>query len=952
MRRSNRKIVVYLTGILFLSIFAALFIAQNNFIHSECIDKHPTNKVVNLGLNDGFQASGNLSSYLMFQEFWSDVYTQDAVNWSYLDWRSYVILQIYGDIEVNLNDTIINDPLFENNIDIFTIYVMGMYNGSLSDEDIANLKSQIIHNTVDIGDISFLKKDDAQLKLSINIEVESSPSMWYIADHLEIYLKSENSSGRWYNESGSHYIKVYDTNSLELSDPINTDGKYEHHFLGPIEINTSSIEENVSLIVRVGYYLNFLIDEFVEKLELFNLFDDDESSPEISYIYTGDYTDGNPGELIISVLDDSGLFVDPSGNYSVPNSLGAHNFSFYAVDDDNDRYDDNLESNKEIWINITDDDTSCPEISYIYTGDGTDGNPGELIVNASDISGLSLDPSGTYQVPSTIGNHKFIFTASDADDDRLGDILNTTISIWINITDDDIICPKISYVYTGDGTDGNPGELIINASDVSGLSIDPSGLYQVPNSIGNHTFVFSAADADNDGPGDILSTTITIMITIIDDDDEAPIVNISIINNNDEALLMKSFNVINNFVYDYQEFLIIQILTEDKSGISSLFIDFNDNRFYDDDGDNLILIENPRIPGEYYFSITATDDDNDREGDQKSIQIIQSFEVIDDDITPPQISLSYNNFEYQISIFDNDGIVDSKATGEYHLIDEEGLILDSGIISLENFYYIITLPLKPGNYTLEVYSTNNDIDWEGDKESNIEIFDITIGIECCFQNIDELLEKLIVYVDNNLYSILADSIRFKLRLAQEDLWDALVLVEAGNIKSCVFNEALVQAIIEFVEFETEIYNKIDLITEPIMNEIVGSLHEIRNFVVLLMGASVDYATSINYGYDIATLEVDLLNLADFVEEELGGSGSKYLEKLIKLSALHLELAIMKLSRGINPDSTLSSAQRFVERAIEEAHDILENNESTEAIICLLLETLEYCYFRISEIILN
>ncbi|MHA2186473.1 MAG: hypothetical protein ACXAAI_15890, partial [Promethearchaeota archaeon] len=300
---------------------------------------------------------------------------------------------------------------------------------------------------------------------------------------------------------------------------------------------------------------------------------------------------------------------------------------------------------------------------------------------------------------------------------------------------------------------------------------------------------------------------------------------------------------------------------------------------------------------------------------------------------------------------DNDGNVDSKATGEYHLIDEEGLILDSGIISLEDFYYVITFPLKPGNYTLEVYSTNNDIEWEGDEESNIEIFDITIGIECCFRNVDELLEKLIVYVDSNLYSILADSIRFKLRLAQEDLWDAFVLVEAGNIKSCVFNEAIVQAIIEFVEFETEIYNKIDLITDPIKNEITGSLHVIRNFVVLLMGASVDYATNINYGYDIATLEVDLLNLADFVEEELGGSGSKYLEKLIKLSALHLELAIMKLSRGINPDSTLSSAQRFIERAMEEAHDILENNESTEATICLLLETLEYCYFRISEIIL-
>ncbi|MHA1913974.1 MAG: hypothetical protein ACW97V_06390 [Promethearchaeota archaeon] len=952
MYKSNIKLAIFFTGFFFSCIFAAVIITQNNFIKNGLNNKQSTNNVSNLGLNDGYQESGNLSSYLMFQEFWSDVFAQDALNWSYADWRNYILLQLYGDIEYNLNNSIKNDPLFENNINVFTVYVMGKYNGSLSAEDITNLKSQLIHNSVNIGEISFMKQDDAQLKIVINIEVESSPSMWYVADNLEIYLKSENSSGSWYNESGTHYVKVYDIPSLELSDPIFIDGKQNYHFVGPILINTSTIEENISLIARVEYYLNFLLDDYVETIKTFNLTDDDESSPVISYTYTGDYTDGNPGELIISTFDDSGCSVDPSGNYTVPNSLGSHKFSFNAVDDDNDRLGDNLESHKEIWINITDDDTSSPVISFIYTGDGTDGNPGELIINASDISGLSLDPSGSYQVPNTIGNHKFIFTASDADDDRFGDILNTSITVWINITDDDTSYPELFYTYTGDGTDGNPGELIVNASDFSGLSLDPSGTYQVLNTIGNHTFVFTATDADNDRPGDALNTTITILITITDDDDEAPIIKISIIDDNDEALLMKTFNVIDNFVYDYQEFLILQILTEDKSGISNLFVDFNGNRFYDDNGDNLIFIENPRIPGVYYFSITAIDNDNDREGDQKSIQITQSFEVFDDDITPPQISISYNNFEYQIFIFDNDGNVDSKATGEYHLIDEEGLILDSGIISLEDFYYVITLPLKPGNYTLEVYSTNNDIEWEGDEEYNIEIFDITISIECCFQNIDNLLEKLIVYVDNNLYSILADSIRFKLRLAQGDLWDAYVLVEAGNIKSCVFNEFIVQAIIEFVEFETNIYNKVDLIAEPINNEIIGSLHEIRNFLVLLMGASVDYATDINYGYDIATIEVDLLNLADFVEVELGNSGSRYLEKLIRLSALHLELAIIKLSRGINPDSTLSSAQRFIDRAMEEAHELLENNESTEATICILLETLEYCYFKISEIIMK
>ncbi|MFX1291931.1 MAG: hypothetical protein ACFFAG_13325, partial [Promethearchaeota archaeon] len=389
MKKINFKVRITLVGIFFFCIFVAVVITQNNFFNNEPTNKYPSKEVSNLGLNDVPQEPENLSAYQKFQEFWTDVYNQDAINWSYSDWRDYIILQIYNNTEENLNNTIKDDPLFENNINIFTIYVMGKYNGSLSIEDITNLKSELIHNTVSIGDILFLKHDDAQVRLLIYIEVESSPSMWYIADHLEIYLKSENSTGKWYNASDNHYVKVFDIPNLELADSIYTDGKYENHIVGPITINTNAIEENISLVAKVDYFLNFLMEDYVARLELFNLVDDDELSPEILYTYTGNYTDGNPGELIISALDDSGLSADPSGTYSVPNSLGSHNFTFTAIDADNDRSNDTLESIKDIWINITDDDVSFPEISYIYTGDGTDGNPGELIVNASDISGLS-----------------------------------------------------------------------------------------------------------------------------------------------------------------------------------------------------------------------------------------------------------------------------------------------------------------------------------------------------------------------------------------------------------------------------------------------------------------------------------------------------------------------------------------------------------------------------------
>ena len=49
--------------------------------------------------------------------------------------------------------------------------------------------------------------------------------------------------------------------------------------------------------------------------------------------------------------------------------------------------------------------------------------------------------------------------------------------------------------------------------------------------------------------------------------------------------------------------IIFDILAEDESGISELYILFNGSIFYDNDGDHQILIENPRIPGIYNFTI-------------------------------------------------------------------------------------------------------------------------------------------------------------------------------------------------------------------------------------------------------------------------------------------------------------------------------------------------------------
>ncbi|MFX0040680.1 MAG: hypothetical protein ACFFAB_15180, partial [Candidatus Heimdallarchaeota archaeon] len=243
-------------------------------------------------------------------------------------------------------------------------------------------------------------------------------------------------------------------------------------------------------------------------------------------------------------------------------------------------------------------------------------------------------------------------------------------------------------------------------------------------------------------------------------------------------------------------------------------------------------------------------------------------------------------------------------------------------------------------------------EFEGDEEFNNEIFWISIDLENCFQRVDKLFEYLIDYVDENLCFIIADNIEFKLYLAQQDLMKAYLLVEAGDLNYGVFNEIIVQAIIEFVEFETEFYSKIDLISMTISNEMISLLHQIRNFVIILMGNSVDHVKGISCGYDIASIEVELLNLGDFIEEQLGDCTSKYLEYLIKLSAMQLELAIIKLSRDIDPDSALSLAQQFINRAREQVLNLLEKNKISVDLASIILDILNYCYFKVEEIYLN
>lgn len=277
------------------------------------------------------------------------------------------------------------------------------------------------------------------------------------------------------------------------------------------------------------------------RTESVTLVDDDTESPEITKIeyLDGDYTDGAPGKLRFTAVDDSGIMdgeqvVDElSIDVPVdPSIVGEVQYIEAPIfyDADNDREGDQMCTcglDLEIPITLSDDDTIAPKIEFTYTGDHTDGNPGQLIVNSHDPSnpepngdedsGLALNPSQIIDIPNSLGTHEYEFTATDNDDDREGDALTTTSSTSITIEDDDTEAPVINATY--DTTIDNHAESLdveLSITDQSGIAsveVEYGGNIYVPDEVeegsyslslpliyllGSQSFTVTATDADDD----------------------------------------------------------------------------------------------------------------------------------------------------------------------------------------------------------------------------------------------------------------------------------------------------------------------------------------------------------------------------------------------------------------------------------------------------------------------
>ncbi len=407
------------------------------------------------------------------------------------------------------------------------------------------------------------------------------------------------------------------------------------------------------------------------------------------------------------------------------------------------------------------------------------------------------------------------------------------------------------------------------------------------------------------------------------------------------APVISNINIIDAPIYDGYNEIIFEINAEDKSGISELYIEFLGDKYLDNDNDNLISIPNPSAPGDYTLSISAVDADSDREGDQLVSTVYSNLNILDDDITAPQIIIDENEFGWNVSILDNDGIIDSESSGNYTLIDQYGQIFDSGIIYQEETIYSISKELislmKPVSLSLRVFATNNDCEWEGDEETSEATREISITLEDCYNYVIAQIEKLKNYIKENLQSCVKNFFIKKLNFTQFNLRSAYNQVIQGNICCALHNLETALSIIKMIKSIFLCFYHKFCCCDFDLDYVIFTLNEIRNNIVLLKGNSVDYEKNTDLGYQIASIEVEVLNLKDFIQENINIFDSWCLRRIVMHTAILIESAFFHIAQDTDYTCVLTCAQWTLDLAKCKVNYLLGEEKISQNLADVLIE---------------
>ncbi|MFX1442039.1 MAG: hypothetical protein ACFFHV_01385, partial [Promethearchaeota archaeon] len=406
-----------------------------------------------------------------------------------------------------------------------------------------------------------------------------------------------------------------------------------------------------------------------------------------------------------------------------------------------------------------------------------------------------------------------------------------------------------------------------------------------------------------------------------------------------------------NTIWDYQTGTYTFELTNLGNVPQKFTISFDDIPFADEylssnviylapgETQTFTLTLTPTGWGEQEFSIHAISEGN-------SSTIIGKITINDDDVNPPEIS-DFEIIDTPIDITvkfnvwnEIDG--DDRGISNIKIFIDNVLILEYIPNPMETSFSFTFNDthgnwfMENGTHEIRVELMDNDFDVPNDALSSSISGIFETELKDMYLYVDWQIEVLKNYTDTHLCWLLDKLLSHKLWIAQKHLETAFYLAEKGKITCGLFHDAIAKIMIEITEFRTEIFNKIKFISDEDAIYIISSLHTIRNNIILLIGVT----SGTEQGIPLALIEINLLNLNDFIEDELDWWNRKCLTCCIDGAAKALEIAIFTASMDRDFDCMLCCAQWKLELAKDKVNCLLHIGKISQELADTILSEIE------------
>ncbi|MDX1798342.1 MAG: hypothetical protein R3255_06810 [Candidatus Lokiarchaeia archaeon] len=300
--------------------------------------------------------------------------------------------------------------------------------------------------------------------------------------------------------------------------------------------------------------------------------------------------------------------------------------------------------------------------------------------------------------------------------------------------------------------------------------------------------------------------------------------------------------------------------------------------------------------------------------------------IIDDDATPPELSNLIIEFDVEfvnisLSAFDYSGISEFNI-----LVNEEDITPLNIEVNNNNFIFVLKNQWLSGCSinNVEIQASDADDDRENDSLSSSIYGTFEMGLNEFYQSIICKIESLKIYIESNVELNFKYYMIHKLSLAQESLEDGFYYFEKGE-----FKKGLVYMLkAGFFLWITERYVKnINGLADDEAKFIIDELLDIRNSIYILIVASLDS----DLVYEVASIKINLLNLLDYIRDNMDGCSIRCLQNLIRSSCLKLNYVIIFLLMEKNPYHILDCLQFKLQRAICKVNILLEHGVISQEI---------------------